>query len=59
MEEVKNTIPEAEVIDTEIINISEEEIAAIAEAEVQTTFNTEPIEVLVEEGEVENVQDEN
>lgn len=57
MEEVKNTIPEAEVIDT--VNISEEEIAAIAEAEVQTTFNTEPIEVLVEEGEVENVQDEN
>lgn len=59
MEEVKNTIPEAEVIDTEIVNISEEEIAAIAEVEVQTTFNTEPIEVLVEEGEVENVQDEN
>lgn len=57
MEEVKNTIPEAEVIDT--VNLSEEEIAAIAEAEVQTTFNTEPIEVLVEEGEVENVQDEN
>lgn len=53
MEEVKNTIPEAEVIDT--VSISEEEIAAIAEAEVQTTFNTEPMEVLVEEGEIENV----
>lgn len=57
MEEVKNTIPEAEVIET--LNISEEEIAAIAEAEVQATFNTEPMEVLVEKGEVENVQDEN
>jgi len=58
MEEVKNTIPEAEAIDTEIVNLSEEEIEAIA-TEVQTTFNTEPIEVLVEEGEVENVQNEN
>jgi hypothetical protein len=58
MEEVKNTIPEAETIDTEIVNLSEEDIEAIA-AEVQTTFNAEPIEVLVEEGEVENVQDAN
>ena len=39
--------------------LTEEEIAAVAEAEVQTTFNTEPIEVLVEEGEVENVCNEN
>lgn len=58
MEEVKNTIPEAEAIDTEIVNLSEEEIELIA-AEVQTTFNAEPIEVLVEEGDVENVQDAN
>lgn len=58
MEEVKNTIPEAEAIDTEIVNLSEEEIEAIA-AEVQTTFNAESIEVLVEEGDVENVQDAN
>lgn len=39
--------------------LTEEEIVAVAEAEVQTTFNTEPIEVLVEEGEVENVCNEN
>ena len=39
--------------------LTEEEIAAVAETEVQTTFNTEPIEVLIEEGEVENVCDEN
>lgn len=39
--------------------LTEEEIATIAESEVQTTFNSEPIEVLVEEGEVENVQNEN
>lgn len=31
----------------------------IAELEIQTTFNSEPIEVLVEDGEVENVQDAN
>ena len=53
MEEVKNTIPEAEAIDTEIVNLSEEEIEAIA-AEVQTTFNEDGIDILVEEGEVEN-----
>ena len=39
----------------EVKLLSEEEIATIAETEVQTTFNTEPIEVLVEEGEIENV----
>lgn len=43
----------------EIKVLTEEEIEALAEAEVQTTFNTEPLEVLVEEGEIENVQDEN
>ena len=59
MEEVKNTIPEAEAINTEIVNVSEEEIAAIAEAEIQTTFNTDPIEVLNEGGEIENVCNEN
>jgi hypothetical protein len=42
----------------EIKVLTEEEIEAIA-AEIQTTFNTEPLEVLVEEGEIENVQDEN
>ena len=39
--------------------LTAEEIAAEAEALLQTTFNTDPIEVLVEEGEIENVQDEN
>lgn len=42
----------------EVKVLTEEEIEAIA-AEVQTTFNAEPIEVLVEEGEIENVQDAN
>lgn len=39
--------------------LTEEEIAIIAESEVQTTFNTDPIEVLNEGGEIENVCDEN
>lgn len=43
----------------EVKVLTEEEIEAIAEAEVQTTFNSEPIEVLVEEGEIENVSNEN
>lgn len=43
----------------EIKVLTEEEIAAIAETEVQTTFNDDPIEVLVEEGEIENVCNEN
>lgn len=42
----------------EVKVLTEEEIEAIA-AEVQTTFNSEPIEVLVEEGEIENVSNEN
>ena len=42
----------------EIKVLTEEEIAAIAETEVQTTFNDDPIEVLVEEGEIENVCNE-
>lgn len=39
--------------------LSDEEIAALAEGEVQTTFNSESIETLVEEGVIENVQNQN
>lgn len=42
----------------EVKVLSEEEIATIAK-EVQTTFNEDPIEGLVEEGEIENVSNEN
>ncbi len=37
--------------------LKESDIEMLAE-EIQTTFNEDPIEVLVEEGEVENVQEE-
>jgi hypothetical protein len=43
----------------EIKLLTEEEIEALAEAEVQTTFNLDLIEELVEEGEIENVSNEN
>jgi hypothetical protein len=43
----------------EIKLLTEEEIETLAEAEVQTTFNLDLIEELVEEGEIENVSNEN
>lgn len=43
----------------EVKILSEEEVTALAENEIQTTFNEDAIEILVEEGEIENVQDEN
>lgn len=42
-----------------IKNLSDEEIAVLAESEVQNTFNSESIETLVEEGVIENVQNQN
>lgn len=42
-----------------IKTLSEEEIAALAKSEVQNTFNSESFETLVEEGVIENVQNEN
>lgn len=48
---------------TDVTDVEEEEAAATAEEEAgeeneQTTFNTDSIDSLVEEGDVENVYDE-
>ena len=67
MEEVKETVEVTEeVVEEKEVETAEEVTEEIVEGigsdeddteyEVQTTFNEDPIEVLVEEGEVENVE---
>lgn len=47
------------ILDNNMKNIEgiEAELNKVPE-EIQTTFNEDPIEILVEEGEIENVQEE-
>lgn len=53
MEEVKETVEVTEEVTEVIEGIGADEVAAL-EAEVQTTFNEDTIDILVEDGEVEN-----
>lgn len=53
MEEVKETVEVTEEVTEVVEGIEADEITALEE-DVQTTFNEDTIDILVEDGEVEN-----